>query len=43
MSKRAAAICACIFLGGFLCGWATENSKDAFSHNGQHWQELTDL
>ncbi len=43
MSKHVVAICACIFLGGFVGGWAAGNSKAAFSYNGQHWQGLTDF
>jgi hypothetical protein len=42
MSKHVVAICACIFLGGFVGGWAAGNST-GFSHNGRHWQELTDF
>jgi hypothetical protein len=42
MSKRVVSFCACIFLVGFVGGWALGNSKAIFTHNGHYWQELTD-
>lgn len=43
VSKQTVVICACIFLGGFVAGQAASTPKPGYSHDGQHWRELTDF
>ena len=43
MSKHVVAICACIFLGGFVGGWAAGTAQSHYQFDAAKWRALTDF